>query len=129
MKKFYLFLAAIGLVAITVSFVPAISKSVKPNASTHVTTNAIPSDIKAIFDKSCAGCHSEGGNFMAKAKVNFSNWDSYDAQKQAKKGADICKMLTKGKMPPKSVRKSKPELIPTQEQITSICNWTQTLGK
>ena len=129
MKKIYLFFAAIGLVAITVSFVPALSKSAKPTATKHQTTSAIPDNVKAIFDKSCVGCHGDSGNFMAKSKVNFSAWDTYDAKKQAEKGAAICNMVTKGKMPPKSIRKSKPELIPTAEQITAICNWSQTLGK
>jgi hypothetical protein len=30
-------------------------------------------------------------------------------------------------MPPKSVRNSKPELIPTKEQIDLICNWAESL--
>ena len=126
MKNIFLILAAIGLVAITVSFVPAISKS---NGSKHLITNGIPDDVKAIFDKSCAGCHGDGGNHMAMSKVNFTKWDSYDANKQASKGAAICKIITKGKMPPASVRKSKPELVPTQQQIDLICKWSQTLGK
>lgn len=130
MKKIFLFLAAIGLVAITVSFVPALSKLAKPtNVSKHLVTNEIPADVKAIFDKSCIGCHGDGGKHMAMSMVNFSTWDKYDQQKQAKKGKAICKMVTKGKMPPKSIRKSKPELVPTQEQIDLICRWSRSLGK
>jgi hypothetical protein len=125
MKKIYLIFAAIGLVAITVSFVPAISKSAKP-PTIKVVPNGIPDDIKAIFEKSCMGCHSDDAKGFAKSKVNFSKWDSYDAKKQADKAAAICNMVTKGKMPPKKV---KAELKPTPEQITAICNWSQTVGK
>jgi len=129
MKKIYLILAAIGLVAITVSFVPALSRSAQSNGSKQLVANPIPTNVKAIIDKSCAGCHADGGSFMAMSKLNFSKWDSYDPKKQADKGAAMCNMLTKGKMPPKSIRKSKPELIPTQEQINMICDWSKTLGK
>jgi hypothetical protein len=129
MKNIFLILAAIGLVAITVSFVPAISKSSSSNGSKQLTTSAIPDDVKAIFEKSCMGCHSDDASGFAKSKVNFSKWDSYEPAKQAAKGSDICNVLTKAKMPPKSVRKSKPELVPTKEQIDLICKWSQTLGK
>ena len=129
MKKLFLLFAAIGLVAITVSFVPAITKSAGSNGSKLITTSAMPDDVKAIFEKSCMGCHGEGGKQMAMSKVNFSKWDSYDSKKQASKGGAICKAITKGKMPPKSVRESKPELVPTKEQIDLICKWSQTLGK
>jgi len=129
MKNIFLILAAIGLVAITVSFVPALSKSAKSNGSNHLVTNAIPADVKAIFEKSCMGCHSDDAKGLAKSKVNFSKWDSYEPTKQAEKGAAICNMVTKGKMPPASVRKSKPELVPTQQQIDLICKWSKSLGK
>ena len=126
MKKFYLFIAVIGLFAIMVSFTPALKKA---NGSNHLITNGIPDEVKAVFEKSCTGCHSDDGKGLAKAKLNFSQWDNYEPAKQAGKAAAICKMITKGKMPPKSIRKSKPDLIPTQQQIDLICKWSKTLGK
>jgi cytochrome c5 len=129
MKNFILLFASVGLIAITMAFASVSTGPSPSKASKQITTNAIPDDIKAVFEKSCMGCHSDDAKGFAKMKVNFSKWDSYDPKTQASKGAAICKMLQKGKMPPKSVRKSKPELIPSQDQVTAICNWAQTLGK
>jgi hypothetical protein len=46
---------------------------------------------------------------------------------KAKKASGICSELTEGKMPPKSVRKSNPELIPSKQQIELICKWAESL--
>ncbi len=87
----------------------------------------IPENINKIFQASCARCHSNTGGLMSKAKLNFSEWDQYTTSKQAKKASTICSVLTKEIMPPKSARESKPELIPTKEQIESICKWAESL--
>lgn len=129
MKNFFLILLAIGFVAITVSFVPVLTKPSKSNTAKQLSTTALPDDVKAIVEKSCIGCHSEGGSRMAMSKLNFAKWDSYPAKKQAAKAKAMCKLLNKHKMPPLFTRKSKPELVPTQEQVDLICNWSQTLGK
>ena len=89
----------------------------------------IPDSILKIFEKSCMTCHAEGGKMLAMNHVNFSNWGKYTSEKQASKSADICKMVSKGKMPPKSFRESKPDLIPTSDQIKEICQWSETFAK
>ena len=129
MKRILLIMLTIGFVAVTVSFIPSYSKVSDSNRIKHFTTSALPDDVKAIVEKSCMGCHSNDASGLAKSKLNFSKWDSYDAKKQASKAKAMCKELTKGKMPPKSVRSSKPELIPSQEQIDLICKWSQGLAK
>ena len=75
------------------------------------------------------GCHSTGGNFMAEGKLNFDKWNNYKTKKQINKADDICRMLTKGAMPPKKAREAKPELIPTKAQVKSICNWANSIQK
>jgi mono/diheme cytochrome c family protein len=89
---------------------------------------AIPEDLMKIFQKSCMGCHSTEGNPMAEMHLNFNNWEKYDAKKQAKKAAAICKMVSKGSMPPKSFRESRPDAVPTEAQIKSICDWNTSLN-
>lgn len=98
------------------------------NKSTSADNSAIPDDLYRIFEKSCMGCHSKGGNLMAMTHLNFTNWDKYKPPKKASVAADICKMITKGAMPPKSARASNPGSIPTQAQINSICEWTKSLN-
>ncbi len=87
----------------------------------------IPEHINMIFQASCLNCHGSNGRLLAKAKLNLSKWDEFTAAEKAKKASGICSQLTEGKMPPKSARKSNPELIPSKEQIELICKWAESL--
>ena len=87
----------------------------------------IPENINKIFQTSCLNCHGSNGRLLALAKLNLSKWDEYTAAEKAKKASGICSELTEGKMPPKSARKSNPELIPSKEQIELICKWAESL--
>lgn len=90
-------------------------------------SNSIPDSVYNIFMNSCVYCHSDGGKMLANAHVNFPDWDKYSQREKASKANKICEMISKGKMPPKSTRKSKPETVPTDEQIKSICSWASTI--
>jgi mono/diheme cytochrome c family protein len=90
-------------------------------------TSPIPDDINKIFQTSCFKCHGSNGRMLPMAKLNFSKWAEYGVEKEGEKASKICSMLTEGLMPPKSVRKSNPELIPTKEQIALICKWAESL--
>jgi len=90
-------------------------------------TNPIPENINKIFQTSCMICHGNDGKMLPKAKLNFSKWAEYGAAKEAEKASSTCSMVTKGIMPPKSIRKSNPELIPTKEQADLICKWAESL--
>jgi mono/diheme cytochrome c family protein len=87
----------------------------------------IPENIDKIFQASCFTCHGSNGKMLPMAKLNFSKWIEYGAVKEAEKASKICSELTEELMPPKSVRKSNPELIPTKEQIALICKWAESL--
>jgi cytochrome c5 len=83
-----------------------------PGQTGTVKVSAIPDNIKKIFESSCYGCHGANGKLLPKTKLDFSKWTEYDAVKGAEKAAGICNELAEEAMPPKSVRKSNPELIP-----------------
>jgi hypothetical protein len=87
----------------------------------------IPEDISRIFQASCYSCHGSKGKMLPMAKLNFAKWAEYGTKNEAEKASKICSMLDRGYMPPNSVRKSNPELIPTKEQIASICKWVESL--
>jgi len=89
--------------------------------------NPIPEAVNKIAKKSCINCHTEPGNGMALAHVNLSNWDKYSPEKQASKAEAMCKMVTKGKMPPKKFKESHPEGVPTPAEIKTICDWAESL--
>ncbi|MDQ1297147.1 MAG: hypothetical protein QG611_1126, partial [Bacteroidota bacterium] len=71
----------------------------------------IPEDINKILQASCMQCHGSNGKIMPRTKLDFSKWTEYGAAKEAEKASGICSEITEGSMPPKSVRKSNPELI------------------
>jgi hypothetical protein len=90
-------------------------------------TKPIPADVLKVAEKSCVKCHTEPGNKMALSMVNLSYWDKYSPEKQASKANTMCKMVTKGKMPPKSYRKEHPDGLPTKDDIKIICDWAASL--
>lgn len=89
--------------------------------------SAIPDNINKILKVSCLNCHGSDGRLLALVKLNLSKWDEFTAAEKANKAAGICYEMTEGKMPPKSTRKSNPELIPSAEQIELICKWAESL--
>lgn len=87
----------------------------------------IPDSINKIFQTSCMPCHGSQGGRLPGARLNFSRWKGYGAAKEAEKASLICSAVRKGKMPPRLVRESKPENIPTKEQADLICKWAEAL--
>jgi hypothetical protein len=87
----------------------------------------IPEDISKIFQTSCMPCHGNDGGRFPTSRLKFSRWAGYGAAKQEEKAVQICSEVRKGKMPPKSVRESNPELIPSKEQVDLICKWAESI--
>ena len=87
----------------------------------------IPENINMIFKTSCMGCHGSEGRLLAMAKLNFSKWTEYAPEKKTERARKICSELDEAAMPPKSFRKSKPDLVPSKEQIELICKWAESL--
>ena len=129
MKKFMLFSGfMITLIAVT-SFVLVSNDGVTNKVISGVTaTQSIPDDVMVAVKNSCMACHATGGKSMAMAKVNFSEWDTYPAAKQAKKAEAICNVITKGTMPPKSFKASHPDAVLTDAQKDMICKWSKSLA-
>ncbi len=94
-----------------------------PSQKDSQVSKPISSGVMKIMERSCTKCHTEGGNGMALMHLNLSNWDKFSPEKQAGKAKDMCKMVSKGKMPPKSFREKNPGATPTVEESTLICNW------
>lgn len=85
-----------------------------------------PENVMVIVQRSCFDCHSdESGNFMAKGKLNFSEWEAYTAVKKISRLEKICNEVTDKKMPKKKYLKKHPESALSNEDITAICEWTQ----
>lgn len=105
------------------------SNSNKGNMPLTDNKDSLPAEIRDLVESSCINCHSTGGRALALTKLNFSSWNEYDTEKQARKAEDMCDILTKGKMPPKSYLKKHPDQTPTAEQIEAVCKWAETLNE
>jgi len=92
-----------------------------------IVSKPISPSVMKIAERSCLKCHTEPGNGMALAHLNLSNWDKFSMEKQADKANDMCKMVSKGKMPPKSFREKNPDGVPTKEEVKTICDWALSI--
>jgi len=90
-----------------------------------IQSSTIPTNLKVVFKNACMDCHSSGGSMLAKSALDFSKWDQYKTDKQAKKAADICKEVSTNSMPPKSFINSNPKANLTVSQKDTICNWSK----
>ena len=101
--------------------------SAQSSQKNGVVSKPISPSVMKIAERSCMKCHVEGGNEMAMMHLNLSNWDKFSPEKQADKAKDMCKMVSKDKMPPKSFRKKNPGAAPTKEEVKIICDWAQSI--
>jgi hypothetical protein len=127
MKKVHYALVTVFFISIAAFLVISPSKAVSQKKISQ-SGYSIPDNVMGIFRNSCIGCHGEGGNGMAMSMLNFSTWDTYSVKKQAKKASAICNEITKGAMPPASVRDANPGKIPTAAQLEIVCKWANSLN-
>jgi cytochrome c len=89
----------------------------------------IPENLEKVFKSSCMPCHSNNGQKMAKAMLNFSKWDQYGRGTQLRKGKAIARMVRKGSMPPGQFIESSPELALTPTDKDNILKWINSNSK
>jgi uncharacterized membrane protein len=85
-----------------------------------------PTDVKAVIDNKCYGCHSKDGR-SEEAKEDMM-WDSIPLYPKARQIAvldDISEVLEKGKMPPEKMIEMHPEAALTKEQADLLKNWAE----
>jgi hypothetical protein len=87
----------------------------------------LPDSISAIVNISCVPCHTNNGGLISRSKLNFSEWTRYSPKKQKERAEKMYEELNKSAMPPKSARQTRPEIIPSREQIEKIKKWADSL--
>ena len=87
---------------------------------------ALPKNINKIVTVSCMPCHTSTGGMLSRGKLNFTEWTKYSTETQKKKAAKMYSELKKEAMPPKSARETRPEIIPTKDQIDIIKKWSES---
>jgi hypothetical protein len=125
MKKMHFVFVSMFVLSLMAAMVFHPTKSVSQK-QISMASYAIPDSVAAILKNSCTGCHGNGGSGMAMSMWNFNVWDTYPAAKQAKKANAICNAITKGSMPPASVR-TVPGKVPTAAQTAIVCKWANSL--
>ncbi|MBV8138893.1 MAG: heme-binding domain-containing protein [Deltaproteobacteria bacterium] len=118
MQIFTIQLAMVLLVDLTLLFVGCSSsqQTAALEETAQGSTNAVSTDprVNAILEQSCYQCHSTGGSApwyaavsptylaanSARGVLNFSDWQTYDAQKKADALKSIEQTVSGGSMPP-----------------------------
>jgi hypothetical protein len=101
--------------------------SVTGQDTTSKVSQTLPESVNTIVSASCSPCHTSKGGLLSRGKLNFTEWTQYSPQKQKEKAEKMFSVLKKGAMPPKSARETRPEIVPTNEQIDTIKKWAGSL--
>lgn len=126
MKKLLSLLSAMAMVAIVVS-ITLTPFSLSSQQKSRITNATIPEKVMTIVKVSCLACHSDKGEGLAPASINFSQWDTYTAKKQFKKASAMCREITNGTMPPAEYLAKNPAAKLNADKIAIICNWATSI--
>jgi hypothetical protein len=116
MIKTFLSIAWLVGLAVLVASCSSSQQAATPPATVPSSTNAVSTDsqVNTILEKSCYECHSTGGSApwyaavsptylaanSARGVLNFSDWQTYDAQKKSDALKSIGASVNGGSMPP-----------------------------
>jgi hypothetical protein len=124
-KAIIITFAVLGIVFLTLMIIN--HSSAQSSQKTGIVSKPISPAVMKIAERSCVKCHTEGGNGMALMHLDLSNWGKFTMEKQADKAKDMCKMVSKDKMPPKSFREKNPGAAPTKDEAKIICDWASSI--
>jgi hypothetical protein len=147
-RRFGVWLRRIGIallaMLVVAQFIPVNRRNPGFNpAKTIYAKEKMPEPVKRVFERSCANCHSNSTDWPwysyvapvswmvandvheARAKVSFSAWGDYPANKREEKLEEICEQVTNGDMPdPKYLLVHRQaRLTPTERD--AVCQWTE----
>lgn len=110
-------------------------------------TTTVPTDVSALFERSCNDCHSSKTNWRwytyvapvswftvghvneGRRELNFSEWGTYSERKKGTRLRAICQQVEKGDMPLASYAIVHREVKLTPDQVKAICDWTKQEGE
>ena len=133
-------LLAAGFVIIQFYRLPRTNPAVDPNQTieSHLQVNP---QVAAVLDRSCNDCHSNKTRWPWYANVapvswfvighvddgrrdmNFSNWGSYDKDKQSRRLRDMCELVQDGEMPLSTYTPLHPGSTLSTEDKKTLCDW------
>jgi hypothetical protein len=133
-------LFAAGFVIIQFFRMPRTNPAIDPNQTIESHLQVSP-QAAAIMDRSCNDCHSNKTRWPWYANVapvswfvighvddgrrdmNFSNWGSYDKDKQSRRLRDMCELVQDGEMPLSTYTPLHPGSTLSAEDKKMLCDW------
>lgn len=105
-------------------------------AAMLIDSNAsIPAEVKPIFKRACADCHTHETKYPWYSYVTPVNWwlkDHIDEGREHMNLSlsmdevdDICKEVSSGEMPLPSYTWGHPEAVLTAQEKQTLCDWAQ----
>jgi hypothetical protein len=141
--KIFLLVLVIGLIVIQF-FRPNFVNPPIIQAETLESSVAVPENVAAILNRSCADCHTNqtvypwyanlqpSGWFLAhhiedgRRHLNFSTWNTSDEKRKKRKLGEICEQVETREMPLPSYLWIHGDAKLTDEEIKTLCDWTKT---
>lgn len=140
---------ALGLLLLFVLFQfyrPARNRSdaAQPNDISQVYP--VPAPVKTILDKSCNDCHSNNTEYPwyteiqpiglwtqnhvneGKEELNFSEFKTYSAKRQAKKMHEVVEMIEENEMPLNSYLWIHGDAKLSPEEKATLISWAKNVG-
>jgi heme-binding protein len=136
-------LVATGLLLLAIQFAPVSRINPKEDTSQMIYASLpAPTEVKAVFDRSCRNCHSNETvwpwySYVApvswmvardvhqgRKKMNLSEWGTYSAQRKEDRLEEICEQVTNGEMPDRKYAIFHREARVTPQERNAICQWT-----
>lgn len=99
----------------------------KPDSLAQDTVPVKPLVVYQILKPACMACHSDAGRDKPKNAVNFSAWGKYTPIEQKMLAASIQSEVNKKSMPPKFYLNSHPTAALTDEQISKLAQWCDSV--
>jgi Haem-binding domain len=131
----------IGFVAIQFIRPEKINPEIEQKNTLNASTN-VPENVRLIFKRSCNDCHSHETVFPfysniapiswkvvehindGRKHLNFSIWNTYEANKKKRKLEEICEEMQSGEMPMSEYTLIHRDAILSAEDIKIVCDWT-----
>lgn len=116
-----------------------------PVNATHSLLAKAPPEVRAILERSCRDCHTNETRWPlysyvapmswlvashvhhGRARVNFSEWTSYDSDEQDKFLGGVCSQPKKGKMPLPSYLIIHRGATLAPSDVTTLCAWSEKM--
>jgi hypothetical protein len=130
-RAFLLSIVAIGLLVayVALSVPEATSGPGAEKITQTVDQPLFPEAVHEILVNSCFDCHTSASqNEKAKNKLDFDKWGSMAATDKLAALDEICTEVTEGNMPTEKYLSYYPDKKLNEDQVNTLCTWTEKEG-